>query len=147
MVSLFIPLHTHTTTNIFSSCGVPIFANAVSTKCKQCETDVTLRINPRLVRPHPTSPQTFTFKLTILFSLQIGLLIDETGAIASGKLIWSDDAWEQLLGRSAADLADATSNTQLLKYLDNRLLFLKLAVMFGWSEEVGKIVVLRVTII
>lgn len=78
---------------------------------------------------------------------QVGLLVDETGAITSGKLIWSDEAWEQLLGRNAEELAAATGNVQLLKYLENRLLFLKLAVMFGWSEEVGKIVVLRVTII
>lgn len=73
--------------------------------------------------------------------------MDETGAITSGKLIWSDEAWEQLLGRNAQELAAATGNVQLLKYLENRLLFLKLAVMFGWSEEVGKIVVLRITII
>ena len=78
---------------------------------------------------------------------QVGLLVDETGAITSGKLIWSDEAWEQLLGRNAEELAAATGNVQLLKYLENRLLFLKLAVMFGWSEEVGKIVVLRITII
>lgn len=73
--------------------------------------------------------------------------MDETGAITSGKLIWSDEAWEQLLGRNAQELAAATGNVQLLKYLENRLLFLKLSVMFGWSEEVGKIVVLRITII
>lgn len=77
----------------------------------------------------------------------MGLLIDETGAITSGKLIWSDEAWEQLLGRSAEELAAASSSAQLLKYLENRLLFLKLAIMFGWNEEVGKIVVLRVGII
>lgn len=104
-------------------CGVPIFANAVTTKCKQCEKDLVLRINPRLV----------------------GLLIDETGAITSGKLVWSDDAWEQLLGRNAEGLAGASLT--LLKYLENRLLFLKLAVMFGWSEDVGKLCILRVTIV
>ena len=71
--------------------------------------------------------------------------MDESGAITSGKLIWSDEAWEQLLGRDAKGLADAS--VKLLKYLENRLLFLKLAVMFGWSEDVGKLCVLRVTIV
>lgn len=75
----------------------------------------------------------------------MGLLIDETGAITCGKLVWSDDAWGQLLGRTAEELAG--SNLTLLKYLENRLLFLKLAVMFGWSEDVGKLCVLRVTIV
>lgn len=36
-----------------NSCGVPLFANATTTKCKQCEKEVPLRINPRLV--HTTS--------------------------------------------------------------------------------------------
>ena len=71
--------------------------------------------------------------------------MDESGAIASGKVIWSDEAWEQLLGRDAKGLAD--SSVKLLKYLENRLLFLKLAVMFGWSEDVGKLCFLRVTIV
>lgn len=71
--------------------------------------------------------------------------MDESGAITCGKLIWSDDAWEQLLGRNAKDLA--SSSPKLLKYLENRLLFLKLAVMFGWSEDVGKLCILRVTIV
>lgn len=71
--------------------------------------------------------------------------MDESGAITSGKLIWSDEAWEQLLGRNAEGLAG--SSVRLLKYLENRLLFLKLAVMFGWSEDVGKLCILRVTIV
>ena len=71
--------------------------------------------------------------------------MDESGAITNGKLLWSDDAWEQLLGRNAEGLAD--SNLTLLKYLEHRLLFLKLAVMFGWSEDVGKLCILKVTIV
>lgn len=73
--------------------------------------------------------------------------MDETGAITSGKLIWSDEAWEQLLGRNAEGLAAASSSAQLLRYLENRLLFLRLALLFGWSGDVGKIVVLGVGII
>ena len=105
------------------SCGVPLFANAISAQCKQCSQAVSLRINPRLV----------------------GLLIDETGAVTSGKLIWSDEAWWQLLGRTAEELA--SSEAVLLKYLENRLLFLRVVILFGWSAEVGKLVVLRLTII
>ena len=71
--------------------------------------------------------------------------MDESGAITSGKLIWSNEAWEQLLGRNAEGLAG--SSVRLLKYLEHRLLFLKLAVMFGWSEDVGKLCILRVTIV
>ena len=54
--SVSIPPHTLPTSKlIIYSCGVPVFANTTSTKCKQCEADVPLRINPRLVRSaHPT---------------------------------------------------------------------------------------------
>ena len=79
-----------------------------------------LRVNPRLV----------------------GTLIDETGSIAPGKLVWSPDAWEQLLGRTVEELVAASA--QVLGYLEHRLLFLRVTLMFGWSEEVGKLAVLGV---
>ena len=103
-----------------SSCGVALYANATSFKCKQCEKRVALRINPKLV----------------------GLLVDETGAILAGKLIWSDLAWEQLLGRTPKELV--AMSKELLQYLEHRLLFLRIIVLFGWSTEVGKIVLLKV---
>ena len=102
-------------------CGVPIFANTITAKCKQCHNDVPLRINPRLV----------------------GLLIDETGGVTSGKLIWSDETWRQLLGCTAENLAGF--HAVQLKCLEQRLLFLRVVVLFGWSAEVGKLAVLRLT--
>lgn len=103
-------------------CGVPIFANNAIARCKQCDKETPLRINPRL----------------------IGLLIDESGGIISGKLVWSEGAWWQLLGRTKEELAG--SNAELLKYLEHRLLFLKIWIMFGWAPEVGKFLVLKVGI-
>jgi hypothetical protein len=36
-------------------CGMPLFANAVAAKCRQCEKLVPLRINPKIVsRKNPT---------------------------------------------------------------------------------------------
>ncbi|KAI4253008.1 MAG: hypothetical protein L6R42_007741, partial [Xanthoria sp. 1 TBL-2021] len=63
----------------------------------------------------------------------VGTFIDETGAISSGKLIFSAEAWEQLLGRSTEELAKC--NGPLLKYLENRILFLRLTILFGWSQK------------
>ena len=72
-------------------------------------------------------------------------MVDETGAIQCGKLIWSDDAWWQLLGRSARELE--RSDVEVLRYMESRLLFLRLALMFGWNAKVGKLVILRVQIV
>ena len=74
----------------------------------------------------------------------MGTLIDETGAVGCGKLVWSITAWEQLLGRTTEDLAQC--NTTVLRYLEHRLLFLKFNLFFGWSEDVGKLVVCGVGI-
>ncbi|KAI4238006.1 MAG: hypothetical protein L6R40_005817 [Gallowayella cf. fulva] len=101
-------------------CGVPLYANTTTTKCKHCHQEIILGLNPRL----------------------IGTLIDETGAIDSGKLVLSTIAWEQLLGRTAEELARCDSLS--LKYLENRLLFLRLTLVVGWSEKVGRLCVFRV---
>jgi hypothetical protein len=43
-------------------CGLPIFANAVSAKCRQCDKENALRINPRIVSPVSST-------LTIMYEL------------------------------------------------------------------------------
>lgn len=154
------PSH-HQALTFTHSCGVPLFANATSTKCKQCEKDITLSINPRIVRPLssnlpslPSSPPLHTPFPTpnppqtiqtphLLPHPKIGPLTDETGHIGTGKLIWSPQAWEQLLGRTAAEFV--TASTEVLKYLECRMLFMRVTVMFGWSERVGKLCVCEVS--
>ena len=98
-----------------------MYANAIQAQCRTCEKTKTLRLNPKIV----------------------GLLIDETGGITSGKAIWSEEAWWQLLGRTPEELV--ASDKEVLQYLENRILFLRITVMFGWSHKVGRIVVLKVT--
>ena len=71
-----------------------------------------------------------------------GTLTDESGAVACGGLVWSDAAWEQLLGRTAEDLTQASK--ELLAYLEHRLLFLRVTLLFGWSEELRKLCVCTV---
>ena len=72
----------------------------------------------------------------------VGTLVDETGSIGSGKLVWSTEAWEQLLGRSAETLV--ASSITVLKYMEQRLAYLRLSLLFGWSEDVGKLAVCQV---
>ncbi|KAF2466043.1 uncharacterized protein BDR25DRAFT_336616 [Lindgomyces ingoldianus] len=96
-------------------CGIPLYANSVTGKCKQCERSVGLRVNPRILGP----------------------IIDETGQITSGKLVFSDLAWEQLLGRTADQLVG--TDVEVLKYLEQRMLFLRVSLGFGWCVEVGDV--------
>ncbi|KAJ4290447.1 hypothetical protein N0V90_010663 [Kalmusia sp. IMI 367209] len=101
-------------------CGIPLFANSVKAKCTRCDKEAMLRINPRI----------------------LGSIIDETGQIGTGKLIFADAAWEQLLGRSAQQLVAAPLD--VMRYLEQRLLFLRLTLGFGihlGTEEIGRLVV------
>ncbi|KAL8794224.1 MAG: hypothetical protein Q9195_003178 [Heterodermia aff. obscurata] len=111
-----------TIADIDQFCGLPLYANTPKSSCKHCEKQVELGINPKMV----------------------GTMTDETGSIACGKLIWSKTAWEQLLGRNAEELAEC--NTNVLKYMEHRLLFLRFSLLFGWSQEIGRLVICRVQI-
>jgi hypothetical protein len=73
---------------------------------------------------------------------QLGNVIDETGQISSGKLILSNEAWEQLLGRTAEQLV--TAPLDVMEYLEQRLLFLRLTLGFGFylgEDEVGRLAI------
>ncbi|KAL8693243.1 MAG: hypothetical protein Q9224_003792, partial [Gallowayella concinna] len=75
----------------------------------------------------------FAQRLTTREHVNLGTLIDESGAISSGKLVFSTEAWGQLLGRTTEELARC--DTQLLKYLENRILFMRLTLLLGWNEK------------
>ncbi|EMD65088.1 hypothetical protein GGP41_003735 [Bipolaris sorokiniana] len=100
-------------------CGIPLFANSINVKCKHCENVVTLRINPRILGP----------------------ILDETGQIGSGKLILSDDAWCQLLGRTPHQLVE--TDLDVLLYLEQRLLFLRLTMGFvlDLEDEIARLAI------
>ena len=77
--------------------------------------------------------------------LQVGTLIDETGCIVPGKLVWSNPAWEQLFGRAAEQFVEGSA--QVLKALEQRLLFLRVNLLFGWSGEVGRLAISGVSLL
>lgn len=95
-------------------CGHPLYSNNLTAKCKNCEKEISLEINPKL----------------------LGVLIDETGALAAGKRILNLEAWEGLLGRTKEELV--TAGTEVLKYLEMRLLFLRITLRFAWVAEEGE---------
>ena len=66
----------------------------------------------------------------------LGQVIDETAAIGGGKLLFSDRAWKDLLGRDAGDLLKL--GQEGIKYLADRLLFCRVSLMFGWTGDETK---------
>lgn len=72
--------------------------------------------------------------------------MDETACVNSGKMLLSERAWQDLLGRGPGDLLKL--GYEEVKYLSDRLLFARLTLVFGWTgdESVagGRICVMRV---
>ncbi|EME50016.1 hypothetical protein DOTSEDRAFT_164931 [Dothistroma septosporum NZE10] len=95
-------------------CNIPVHANSLSARCKGCDQELCLRLNQKL----------------------LGQLIDETGVIASGRLLFCDSAWRELLGRGPEDLLKLDDNE--VKCLSDRLLFCRITVIFGWTGDETK---------
>lgn len=98
-----------------------MYASTSIAKCKNCDKKVELQLNPKV----------------------IGALIDETGSISPGKLLWSAEAWEQLFGRPVEELV--AEDIHLMRVMEQRMLCMRIHVMFGWAEEVGKLGILAVS--
>ncbi|KAK1754533.1 hypothetical protein QBC47DRAFT_219783 [Echria macrotheca] len=123
-------------------CGVPLYANRPVTVCKNCNTERNLALNPRIIGP----------------------LIDETGSVAAGKLIWSDKAWTELFfgkgtyhvpadGISSEEPRDVlacswqelvTLELEELRSVEDQLQYSRVTLTFGWSSDVGRLCILGV---
>ena len=101
-------------------CGIAIYGNTTVMACPHCAKPLSLALNPSVV----------------------GNLVDESGVVGQGKLIWSTMAWEQLWGRSVKELVQMKPKE--VGRLESRLLGLRLNVRFGWDEGVGRLCVLGV---
>ena len=101
-------------------CGIAIYFNGTTMLCPHCTRPLSLALNPNVV----------------------GILLDETGMLAQGKLVWSEQAWMQLWGRGADELVQM--KPKKLGWLESRLLGLRLNLRFGWMEEIGRLCVLEV---
>ncbi|KAK8189183.1 uncharacterized protein BKA78DRAFT_242891, partial [Phyllosticta capitalensis] len=100
-----------------SRCNFALHANTATTTCPSLSTTarlVTLRLNPRI----------------------LGHIIDETGSVASGKLVWREEAWEELFGLPAVELAALDRET--LRRLEARCAWIRISLFVGlWSEDVS----------
>ena len=131
----------YTRQRIFSveCCRVPIYGNTLRGICRQCGTERQLRINPDVV----------------------GEIADETAAIHSsnspkstgnandahssqssrskGKMLWSEEAWTNLLGRTPEEVAEwvGQGRVGLLQALEHRLEYMRIIMMVGWTGEYG----------
>ncbi|KAK3327159.1 hypothetical protein B0T19DRAFT_441177 [Cercophora scortea] len=133
----------------FECCGQPLYSNKPRATCWNCRNERTLSLNPRI----------------------IGSLADETGSIAAGKLMWSDEAWSELFYGSdssnpggkgemnidavdlgSSDHPDSTRSwrglteleTESLKDVEDMLQYARFTLTFGWSPAVGRLCVLGV---
>ncbi|OTB07056.1 hypothetical protein M426DRAFT_257448 [Hypoxylon sp. CI-4A] len=113
-------------------CGVPVYANRSIAICKNCDSVKQLALNPRV----------------------IGSMIDESGMITGGKLVWRDEAWTQLFSESRAaesmvegkevDLVEEliVVGINVLKGMEETLLYSHVTLTFGWSSELERLCIM-----
>ncbi|EDN91607.1 hypothetical protein SS1G_01010 [Sclerotinia sclerotiorum 1980 UF-70] len=65
-------------------CGIPIYSNTPVTPCPHCKKSLTLKLNSKIITT----------------------LLDESGCVNAGKLVWSEKAWRELLGRNIEGLCE-----------------------------------------
>ncbi|KAI1483125.1 hypothetical protein F4774DRAFT_416690 [Daldinia eschscholtzii] len=123
----------------FECCGMPVYANKPVAICKNCDMRRNLSPNPRI----------------------IGSMIDESGMIMAGKLVWHDDAWTQLFfgGKSSdAPITNASEtdlveqswedltifDTAALRDIEERLLYTRITLTFGWSSQLERLCIMGV---
>ncbi len=99
-------------------CGIPVYTRVLNMLCKHCDRPLSLALNPAVVGP----------------------LVDETGEIGQGKLIWTETAWEHMWGRSVQELVEMTPKEMAL--LESRVASLRVNLQFGWEKEIGKLCVI-----
>jgi hypothetical protein len=92
----------------------------LTSECVNCSKQVKMYLNPKIV----------------------GLLLDETGCIAAGKLLWSPRAWEIFFDRTIKEVTEMTLDEA--KWFEQRVLFMRLHLVFGWETSVGRLAVLGV---
>jgi hypothetical protein len=68
-------------------------------------------------------------------------VVDESGQMGSGKLVLSEGAWEELLGRKAEQLVQ--TDVHVLRYLEQRLMLLRVTMGFvlQLEDEIGRLAV------
>ncbi|KAI1005191.1 hypothetical protein K3495_g3024 [Podosphaera aphanis] len=109
-------------------CGVPLYSNSSFSSCLTCGKPTLLMPNARL----------------------IGALLDETGCIDGGSLLWSPHAWEKIFGREVDDIASYSFDE--ICELEQRLSFLRLHLCVGWKGSslfdgsIGRLYVLGVKV-
>ncbi|KAI5927094.1 hypothetical protein F4810DRAFT_429913 [Camillea tinctor] len=120
-------------------CGIPLYSNKPIVSCKNCNVQRGLFLNSRI----------------------IGTMIDESGTLASSKLVWNDDAWTQLffgnkleeelcnegfgidlIEKSWEDITVLDTNT--LRGLEDQLIYSRVTLTFGWSSDLERLCILGV---
>jgi hypothetical protein len=89
------------------------------------------------------------------------MLADETGCLASGKLVWSPLSWAQLFfpdarsmkggGNAGDEFATSESWEELtildsgsLRSIEERMIYSRVTLTFGWSSSVERLCILGV---
>lgn len=123
-------------------CGVPIYGNTLKGTCRLCTKELQLRVNPNLVSEIADETGAI-YGGTALICKGDGPSSSQ-GARKNSKILWSDEAWTNLLGRTPGEFAEwlgfsgeSQGQIGLLQALEHRLSYTRVIMMIGWTGEYG----------
>jgi hypothetical protein len=137
-------------------CDMPVYSNAIQGRCGQCAQSVHLRVNPDLVGGMADETGGFGIGFSSGSNTRTSRGKTVPGKNQHSPFLFSDLAWSQLLGRSPDSLAEfcredvsaklKRENANLLRYLEQRLQWMRVVLCVGWLGEVegGRLAILRV---
>ncbi|EPQ67309.1 Bgt-1786 [Blumeria graminis f. sp. tritici] len=94
-------------------CGNCSYSNSMTASCNSCGKLIALEPNARIV----------------------GLMLDETGCIHGGSLLWSPQAWEALLGQPVSRVTGW--NVEACRLFEQRMCFRRIGLCVVWLGLVG----------
>ncbi|KAK7530640.1 uncharacterized protein J3D65DRAFT_662167 [Phyllosticta citribraziliensis] len=129
-------------------CDYPLFANVPSVACPSCSStsspdgtsDLSVNNNNgnSYTGEQGNGDHDYGDKVMVPLRLNpraIGTIHDETGSMTSGKLIWYEEAWAQLFGLCARELA--TLDRETLRALEARCAWVRVSLFVGLCGEEG----------
>jgi hypothetical protein len=136
-------------------CGVPVFDNMETATCFQCHRDIPLRMSPALIGELADETGSISSNSKHQIGASPAKLASprkntssesrETSK-AHSAIMWSDNAWTQLLGVTPAAFAIEVAGVEggsdqtimeRLRYLEQRLEWMRVVLRIGWTGEYG----------
>ncbi|KAJ9388457.1 hypothetical protein DTO282F9_2715 [Paecilomyces variotii] len=133
-------------------CNMPLFSNFPTAACGQCGKSLKLSLNLQVIGALTDETGNISSSYPSSYNIkeryQSFHSISGSKNLAFSPILWSREAWRALLGvepdKLLADMESPEEEIRFLTLIQSHLLFLRMTIIFKWSDRYGKLLVCRV---